>query len=68
MTSNSPRPTILKLSVKAGLALGILRGFWIMVEHLAGIRTDYLESVELSYGAASIVYLVLTKLSPTSQN
>lgn len=50
MTSNSPCPTSLKLSVKAGLALGTLRGFWIMVEHLAGIRTDHLESVELSYG------------------
>ena len=50
MTSNSPCPTILKLSVKAGLALGILRGFWIMVEHLAGFRIDHLESVELSYG------------------
>ena len=48
MTSNSPCPTILKLSVKTGLALGILRGFWFMVELLAGIRTDHLESVELS--------------------
>ena len=45
----------LRLGLRAGLLLGLLRTLWMAVEHLLGIRTDHLEWVEPSYGTFLIV-------------
>ena len=40
----------LRLGLRAGLAVGVLRAFWVAAEHGAGVRTAHLEWVEPSYG------------------
>ena len=45
----------LRLGLRAGLAVGVLRALWVAVEHVAGVRTAHLEWVEPSYG----VFLLL---------
>lgn len=45
----------LRLGLRAGLAVGVLRGIWVAVEHVAGVRTAHLEWVEPSYGVFLLV-------------
>ena len=45
----------LRLGLRAGLLLGLLRTIWIAFEHLLGVRTEHLEWVEPSYGTFLIV-------------
>ena len=45
----------LRLGLRAGLAVGVLRAFWVAVEHAAGIRSAHLEWVEPSYGVFLLV-------------
>ena len=45
----------LRLGLRTGLAVGVLRGIWVAVEHVAGIRTAHLEWVEPSYGVFLLV-------------
>ena len=45
----------LRLGLRAGLAVGVLRAFWVAVEHVAGVRTAHLEWVEPSYGVFLLV-------------
>ena len=45
----------LRLGLRAGLLLGLLRTIWMAVEHLLGVRTEHLEWVEPSYGTFLIV-------------
>jgi len=45
----------LRLGLRAGLAVGVLRAFWVVVEHVAGVRTAHLEWVEPSYGVFLLV-------------
>ena len=45
----------LRLGLRAGLAVGVLRGIWVAVEHGAGVRTAHLEWVEPSYGLFLLV-------------
>ena len=45
----------LRLGLRAGLAVGVLRALWVAAEHAAGVRTAHLEWVELSYGVFLLV-------------
>lgn len=45
----------LHLGLRAGLAVGVLRAFWVAAEHGAGVRTAHLEWVEPSYGVFLLV-------------
>ena len=45
----------LRLGLRAGLAVGVLRAFWVAAEHGAGVRTAHLEWVEPSYGVFLLV-------------
>lgn len=45
----------LRLGLRAGLLLGLLRTIWTAVEHLLGVRTEHLEWVEPSYGTFLLV-------------
>ena len=45
----------LRLGLRAGLLLGILRAVWMAVEHLLGFRTTHLEWVEPGYGTFLLV-------------
>ena len=45
----------LRLGLRAGLLLGLLRTIWMAVEHLLGCRTAHLEWVEPSYGTFMLV-------------
>ena len=45
----------LRLGLRAGLAVGVLRGIWMAVEHVAGVRTAHLGWVEPSYGVFLLV-------------
>ena len=45
----------LRLGLRAGLAVGVLRAFWVAAEHGAGVRTTHLEWVEPSYGVFLLV-------------
>ena len=45
----------LRLGLRAGLLLGLLRTIWMAVEHLLGVRTEHLEWVEPSYGTFLLV-------------
>ena len=56
----------LRLGLRAGVALGMLRAFWVAAEHVAGVRTAHLEWVEDSYGVfllvgVPVVWVVLSK-------
>lgn len=46
---------ILRLALRAGLMLGLLRAVWMAVEHLLGFRTTHLEWVEPGYGTFLLV-------------
>lgn len=46
---------ILRLGLRGGLLLGLLRVTWMAVEHLLGFRTTHLEWVEPSYGTFLLV-------------
>lgn len=41
--------------LRTGLAVGVLRAFWVALEHGTGIRTTHLDWVEPSYGAFLLV-------------
>lgn len=45
----------LRLGLRAGVLLGLLRAAWMAMEHLLGFRTTHLEWVEPSYGAFLLV-------------
>ena len=45
----------LRLGLRAGLGVGVLRSIWVAVEHVAGVRTAHLEWVESSYGVFLLV-------------
>ena len=45
----------LRLGLRAGLAVGVLRALWVAAEHGAGVRTAHLEWVEPSYGVFLLV-------------
>ena len=45
----------LRLGLRAGLAVGLLRAFWVAAEHGTGVRTAHLEWVEPSYGVFLLV-------------
>ena len=45
----------LRLGLRRGLDVGVLRGIWVAVEHVAGVRTAHLEWVEPSYGVFLLV-------------
>ena len=46
---------ILRLALRAGLMLGLLRAVWMAMEHLLGFRTTHLEWVEPGYGTFLLV-------------
>ena len=45
----------LRLGLRRGLAVGVLRALWVAAEHVAGVRTAHLEWVEPSYGVFLLV-------------
>lgn len=45
----------LRLGLRAGLLLGLLRAVWMAVEHLLGFRTTHVEWVEPGYGTFLLV-------------
>ena len=45
----------LRLGLRAGLAVVVLRALWVAAEHVAGVRTAHLEWVEPSYGLFLLV-------------
>ena len=49
----------LRLGLRAGLLLGLLRTIWMAVEHLLGVRTEHLKWVEPSYGTFLLVGIPL---------
>ena len=59
----------LRLGLRAGLAVGVLRSIWVAVEHVAGVRTAHLGWVEPSYGVFLLVGVpaVWVALSKTRQ-
>ena len=59
----------LRLGLRRGLAVGVLRGIWVAVEHVAGVRTAHLGWVEPSYGVFLLVGVpaVWVALSKTRQ-
>lgn len=50
-----PVPMTLRLGLRAGLMLGLLRAVWMAVEHFLGFRTLHLEWIEPSYGTFLLV-------------